>query len=64
MNVYRVWFDSGNDRYGVCCVLVSAMTEERAVELAKNHVKCFHELENAPFIVNIFDTNKENVSVC
>lgn len=64
MNVYRVWFDSGNDRYGVCCVLVSAMTEERAVELAKNHVKCFHELENAMYTVSQFNTSSENASIC
>lgn len=64
MNTYRVWFDTGNEKYGVCCVLVAAQTEERAVELAKNEVKDFPELLNAQYSVSRFETRKENVSIC
>ena len=64
MRVYRIWFDTGNERYGVCCVLVSARTEERAVELARHQVKVFPELLNAQYSVVEFDISKENASIC
>ena len=61
--VYRVWFDSSAD-YGVCCVLVSAETEERALELAKEEIKCFPVLQNAPYRISVFDTSTENAAIC
>ena len=64
MNTYRVLLKSKNEKYGVCCVLVSAQTEERAVELARIKVKDIPELLNAQYSISKFDTSKENVSIC
>lgn len=64
MNVYRIWFDTGNERYGICCVLVSARTEEKAIELAKHQVRDFPELLNAQYSIMKFNISNENASIC
>ena len=61
--VYRVWFDPGCG-YEICCVLVAAETEARAVELAKDQVRDFPSLLNSQCQVSLFDTSMERASIC
>lgn len=62
-NIYRVWFDSGSPD-GVCCVLVSAPTEKSALELAREQMKDFPKMEEAPYQISIFNINDEHASIC
>ena len=64
MNVYRVWFDADNERCGTCCVLVSARTKQKAIELAKYQVRDFPELLNAQYSIMKFDIDEEHASIC
>lgn len=67
MNVYRVWIE-GESSGEVCCVLVSAGTEGRAIELAKAETECFPELQRAleygGFRIAEFGADQERASIC
>lgn len=62
-NVYRVWFDSTNGPE-VCCILVAAPNEKRALELAREAIKDFPDLKNAQYQISVFDTSTEKASIC
>lgn len=62
-NVYRVWFDSTRGPE-VCCVVVAAPTEKRALELAREQTKDFPDLQDAQYQISMFDISKESASIC
>ena len=63
MKVFRCWFDPCNG-HEVCCVLVCAIDEKRAIELAKKEISCFPEIANINPQVQEFDTEHEIASIC
>lgn len=62
-NVYRIWFEP-NTTQEVCCVLVAASTEERALELARKQIECFPEILEAQYKISCFDISEECASIC
>lgn len=62
-NVYRVWFESTYSQ-DVCCVLVAAPTEKRALELAQEQTKDFPDLQDSRPRIALFDTSAEKASIC
>ena len=67
MNIYRVWIEAESSSE-VCCVLVSAKTESRAIELAKAETGGFPELQRAleygGFRIAKFGADQERASIC
>jgi len=62
MKIFRVWFEPKQGE--VCCILVSANTEERAIELSKTQVEDFPELMSANINAQEFDMSIEHASIC
>lgn len=65
MKVYRVWFEPEGFAE-VCCVLVAAQSESRALMLARQKVQEFPALmsDKCKVVVCEFDTSEAHASIC